>query len=359
MDTGLNNARFKGTPSFLGKLPAFLTVISSLSILLSFLALTKFKVDDRGSFAFAPPLVNRKDEKDTFGFDDVLSTNDVDPNDYSLHTNNPVCNDSLLNTNNKSETIRININPESTIASDISKIWHNPSTKSICIHLRSGSRCPAPDPLGRLSGTSIAMLKWAQKQSNHEQEVGDGTVFCGSYTNAWLTGGIYFLEILIIHCNGLGVIQKDISQMMQIDFANVCIEDPKYSRLTGCAFVNIEPTNPSKEDVFIGHWSLKNDVDTNPRQWFTRYQPLGCREPEQIQQPNCSIPMHNGRAAEYSFRWKSNAIAKRMVGLYLSRHHFSAITHELFFIFSICLKGIWGFPLVFLPFFKMSHIPRV
>ncbi len=273
-----------------------------------------------------------KKEQGIFTFVDVLSTNDLDPNEFALHTNVSICDDNLLNTqnNNKSETILIDMNPKSTIASDISEIRHYPSTKSICLHLQSGSRCPMPDLLGRLSGSSIAMLEWVQNHPDNNQAFDGGTVFCGSYANAWLMGGIYFLEILIIHCNGFGVIQKNISQMMQIDFGDVCIEDPKYSRVTGdCAFVNIEPNNPLKEDEFAGHWRLKHGVDSSPRPWFTRYQPLGCRDQEQIVQPNCSVPMHSGRAAEYSFRWKSNGFVERLVSLFSLR--------QLFFYYCSCM----------------------
>ena len=58
--------------------------------------------------------------------------------------------------------------------------------------------------VGRLSGQSIAMLDWSAM--THDT---NGTAFCGSYADSWLSAGSYFIEVIVIHCNGFGLTALD------------------------------------------------------------------------------------------------------------------------------------------------------
>ena len=91
------------------------------------------------------------------------------------------------------------IDENSTIASDIDKIWHEPETKEVCVQLKQDARCPHPALVGRLSGPALAILEWNERPSDQ------GTVLCGAYDHYWLDAGYYFVEILITHCKDFGV----------------------------------------------------------------------------------------------------------------------------------------------------------
>ena len=58
------------------------------------------------------------------------------------------------------------INPNSTVAKDISSIWHNHRDNTICLRWRSGARCPYPSLIGRLSGPGLAILEWQQHHND-------------------------------------------------------------------------------------------------------------------------------------------------------------------------------------------------
>jgi hypothetical protein len=93
----------------------------------------------------------------------------------------------------------IEINPDSTIASDLMVIWHNKHQAEICICLNEGSRHPNLSLVGLVSGKSIAMLEWSLVVSTTPY-----TEYCGSYLKSWMDPGSYFLEVLIIHCKRFG-----------------------------------------------------------------------------------------------------------------------------------------------------------
>ena len=81
----------------------------------------------------------------------------------------------------------IAINPNSTVAKDISLIWHNQRDNTICLRWRSGARCPYPSLIGRLSGPALAILEWQQQHDGEDhhpisQDDNDESsiVHCGS-----------------------------------------------------------------------------------------------------------------------------------------------------------------------------------
>jgi hypothetical protein len=212
----------------------------------------------------------------------------------------------------------IDINPNSTVASDILTLWHNPKRCEVCIHLRGGARCPRPSLVGRLSGESIAMLQWTESiptASNNSNTTGNTTMYCGSYTNSWLSPGIYFLELIIIHCRDFGMqtlnkirstnyTKNDILLWRNFDFTHVCVEDPPRHRITtNSTYITIEEHGMAGQGN--GFWLHNRHKNNSKSPWFTRYQPQGCISKTASALP-CIAPMDNSRIEEYKFTWIGN-----------------------------------------------------
>lgn len=175
--------------------------------------------------------------------------------------------------------------------------------------------------VGRLSGQSIAMLDWSEM--THDT---NGTAFCGSYADSWLSAGTYFIEVIVIHCNGFGLTaldailsdanhtEEDLEQWRLYDFTYECVEEPSRHRITGkSAFVNVAEHHGSS----FGHWVLLNETDgelnadpssfanktSTGKEWFTRYQPHNCMSPNSINQKSCKGPVDNSHIGQYRFEW--------------------------------------------------------
>eukprot|EP00804_Cyclotella_cryptica_P013958 CCRYP_002472-RA/>CCRYP_002472-RA protein AED:0.02 eAED:0.02 QI:20/1/1/1/1/1/2/566/489 len=214
----------------------------------------------------------------------------------------------------------IEINPDSSISSDILDIWHDQDLGAVCVRLKSGSRCPHPSLIGRLYGSSIAMLEWSQVAPSGSPF----TEHCGSYANRWLDPGSYFLEILIIHCNGFGTTAlaksrsdpthdgRSVGEWLSFDYTYECIEDTTHNRLTGNnAFLSISSYHNGVGDYRMGRWVFsdesKFESTSYPKQQLTRFQPQGCRSQDpDLSMERCQIPMDNSRVYEYSFMWNQD-----------------------------------------------------
>eukprot|EP00804_Cyclotella_cryptica_P024575 CCRYP_020214-RA/>CCRYP_020214-RA protein AED:0.07 eAED:0.07 QI:10/1/1/1/1/1/3/306/548 len=214
----------------------------------------------------------------------------------------------------------VEINPDSSISSDILGIWNNQKLGAVCVRLKAHSRCPHPSLIGRLYGKSIVMLEWSQVAPAGSRF----TEYCGSYANRWLDPGSYFLEILIIHCNGFGTTAlaksrsernhngRRVAKWLSFDYTYECIEDATRNRLTGNnAFLSISSYSVGSGDHQRGHWVLSDESKLNsvgfPNQQFTRYQPQGCRPQDpDLLLDRCQVPMDNSRIYEYSFMWNQN-----------------------------------------------------
>eukprot|EP00804_Cyclotella_cryptica_P004481 CCRYP_017635-RB/>CCRYP_017635-RB protein AED:0.04 eAED:0.04 QI:218/1/1/1/0.5/0.33/3/800/389 len=206
----------------------------------------------------------------------------------------------------------LDINSNSTISSDITAIWHNRETARVCVRFREEARCPHPSLVGRLSGKSVVMLKWAQVHVE--------TLYCGSYSNAWIDPGVYFLEIILIHCRDFGPLSLERSgkgqwlEWLAFNFTNECLENAANNRLTGNSTYISIPVSAKREgtgDLAKGRWvfaSNRTSTDHLPRPWFSRRQPQGCRpeESNDYQSDRCIVPMENSRIDDFSFSWNSN-----------------------------------------------------
>jgi hypothetical protein len=220
----------------------------------------------------------------------------------------------------------IEINTNSTVTPDILALWHNPGKGEVCIHLREDARCPRPSLVGRLSGQSIAMLQWTESTPPaNSSTTGNSTMYCGSYTNSWLSSGLYFLELIIIHCHDFGMqalnkirstnyTENDILQWREFDFTHVCVEDPLRHRITtNYTYIYISDHRATGQGN--GFWIRnKHSNSTKPKPWFTRYQPQGCIGENASSLP-CIAPMDNSRIEEYAFAWIGNEWIKDVEAL--------------------------------------------
>ena len=206
----------------------------------------------------------------------------------------------------------IQINPNSTVSPDLQTIWHNPDEAKVCVRFKPEARCPHPSLVGRISGQSVAMLQWSQAALIESES----TEYCGSYANSWIEPGIYFLEIIIIHCNGFGItalerIQSQrlhpdqngssIEEWLEFDFVHECLEDSLHSRLTAKnAFISMSRSLPGVKEYHVGHWVS----NTKPRPHYTRHQPVGCNQKDRYWTlDKCQAAMNNSRIDELSFAW--------------------------------------------------------
>eukprot|EP00526_Cylindrotheca_closterium_P009839 CAMPEP_0113638190 /NCGR_PEP_ID=MMETSP0017_2-20120614/19997_1 /TAXON_ID=2856 /ORGANISM="Cylindrotheca closterium" /LENGTH=417 /DNA_ID=CAMNT_0000549267 /DNA_START=502 /DNA_END=1751 /DNA_ORIENTATION=+ /assembly_acc=CAM_ASM_000147 len=166
-------------------------------------------------------------------------------------------------------------NENSTIATDIIRIWHDPHGRSVCVHLKEHARCPHPSLLGRLSGPALAILDWKEMETTSTT----GTVLCGNYGNKWLDAGEYFVEIIILYCEDFGVGalgRMNKTEWLEAGFATRCVEDAMNNRITSKDESTIEISSPTggSGNYRIGRWVRRKGLPLQPL--FTRSQPKEC-----------------------------------------------------------------------------------
>ena len=193
--------------------------------------------------------------------------------------------------NNVNEVVKIEINPNSTMAAEIHSVLHFQNESKIVIHLHKQRNCSQPKLVGRLSGPALTKIIWEEQDYHFWQQnntdvvsnlnVGDTNhgdsddfnydVLIGHY-NAPVPGQ-YFLEIIVVLCAEL---------QMETNFQPFCVEDPSRHQLTlNGAFIHAQVTATStalKIDIsnssIIGHWYNTNETQIP---LYTRYQPPNCR----------------------------------------------------------------------------------
>lgn len=186
-------------------------------------------------------------------------------------------------------------------------IWHYPSQCKICVRL-DYNWCPHPDLLGRISGSSLAVLDdWRKIQSrniiHHENGTIWDTAYCGSYKNAWLPPGKYNLEIIVVVCSSFGLTSPmriiNFTKWLDYDFKNDCLEDPQNSQITlSSSSLTVESEisrvpEDNREKLLKGHWNMDKRRDTHFKEpMSTRYQPQNCRG-QQAKLERCTSPMNN------------------------------------------------------------------
>lgn len=174
--------------------------------------------------------------------------------------------------------ISIPVETNSTLSKDISRIWHEPGRRRVCVEMKKGARCPHPALLGRLSGPSLSLLEWTDENLHSS-----GNVLCGSYGDRWIDTGNYFIEIIALYCDDFGVSKlerrEDVTGWFNLDLTTKCVENAENNRITGIqSMIHIPKSQRGSGDFQIGRWVKRAELP--PRPLFTRYQPAGCVVPK-------------------------------------------------------------------------------
>ncbi|CAB9497859.1 expressed unknown protein [Seminavis robusta] len=221
----------------------------------------------------------------------------------------------------ESNTAKVEIahNPDGSMASDISSMYHLPDQSKVVVELRSDARCPRPYLVGRLSGPALVRLAWTWSSGNGNS----GSVMTGSYNVP--DNGEYFLEILVVHCNdfsyGVRSALEDRDNLksptlkvtgepnpLTFNFQPVCTEDPLKGRLTSkTASILVVQNGNTYGEVVPGFWKKTAKVKATALQ--TRVQPELCFH-EFVEKKNLSQVCHEqvqlDRFLDYEFEWSSS-----------------------------------------------------
>lgn len=230
----------------------------------------------------------------------------------------------------------------STIASDIGKIWHDPDSMTICVSLKQTARCPHPALLGRLSGPALAILEWKEVRLFPIVDSDDiGTVLCGGYGHYWLDPGDYFVEIIILHCKDFGVsaLQRtnNLTAWMEANHKYDCVEDANHNRITskeGKSVIHIPTLTRGRDKYRQGRWIRNPQFTSKPL--VTRYQPVECFREKPAEGSSMELycdsiterdteGRKDGREVtglyEYEFQWNMNVSEQTIVERLRHRLH--------------------------------------
>uniref|UniRef100_A0A7S2LT61 Uncharacterized protein n=1 Tax=Leptocylindrus danicus TaxID=163516 RepID=A0A7S2LT61_9STRA len=183
----------------------------------------------------------------------------------------------------------IPINNDSTIAKDIEYIQYDKKNSKITVLLKQQRRCVTPYLVGRLSGPTLAKVQWEQ----HENAVvGHFHLF---------EPGVYFVEIIVINC--------DAELTNNMNFEEICLEDPKRHRITEKNSTITALTKFSGSEALtnpIGAWYFEGDE--RPKQVYTRYQPAECFQLTDNIPVSCNnmAPLDLTRFDPYKFKFASD-----------------------------------------------------
>eukprot|EP00957_Ditylum_brightwellii_P185735 14140699-Ditylum_brightwellii.AAC.1 len=205
--------------------------------------------------------------------------------------------------------IRIQVNPNSTIADDIINIVHEPQKSKIKIHLRLDEkrRCKQPQLLGRLSGPFISKISWEKQLQQESIDGREMEVLTGFYKIPQT--GRYFLEIFVLMCEELP---------FETYNGNTCLENPDQNRLTNeGAFIDITiAEQDGLSRTVIGHWyNTQEKMKHEPL--YTRYQPQNCRQGGEARCKNAT-DLSRFDPYEFHFTYKNltlDSIIERLKGV--------------------------------------------
>lgn len=174
------------------------------------------------------------------------------------------------------EEFRLQLNPNSTIISDVKSITHNTELRELVIDLRISRRCDNPSFRVRLSGQSLYILDLvshehtplvikAAKQFFYPRS----SVYRYSYPPL-LDEGTYFIEVLSLFCTTFD----------PNSYKDVCLENVHEGRSVlnmPYSFSNSATSVPTGETIKRPRWVL-GDSSVKPKLLPTRYQTRNCGE---------------------------------------------------------------------------------
>lgn len=229
---------------------------------------------------------------------DSNTTSDIAANDTTSSNmtqeatiyNDSISNNETLNSTEATvvETTHgvLEINPNSNITQDIINITHVKEESKIVIHMKKERYCREPYFIGRLSGPSLAKIKWEKQYSSND------TIVAGTYSVP--TSERYFIEIIVIMCKGLD---------MDKPYQSNCLVEPSRHRITIDGAYILTSADVKKNSNEIGRW-YKTAENVTEAPLFTRYQEHNCRGGA-ASQSRCQIPADLSRFDPYSFRHKN------------------------------------------------------
>mmetsp|Transcript_5028 Transcript_5028/g.10170 ORF Transcript_5028/g.10170 Transcript_5028/m.10170 type:complete len:501 (+) Transcript_5028:157-1659(+) len=199
----------------------------------------------------------------------------------------------------------------SRLLSEVESISHFPYESKISVKFKRGGRlCFKPYLTGRLSGPYLSQItRWEEVTLNGGH--GIATYQAGNHIENNSTvgeiiayyevpeAGHYFLEIIGILCNDIGINER---------YEGKCLEDPANHRITHMsASINAVKVSSSTygrsreslRDHRDGYWKWSINSPFEPL--FTRYQPIGCRNETDKLDSRCSVPMTLKRFEPYQF----------------------------------------------------------
>jgi len=199
------------------------------------------------------------------------------------------------------KAILLDINPDSTIATDIVNIVHLPNECKIVINLKRQRRCTHLQLIGRLSGLALTKITWGKVFEDNNQEF-----LVGNYIVP--VPGLYYIEIIVNMCKELEY---------DTNFRNICLEDPNRHRLTSkdatidAILLRDNHLHYSiNKTSAIGYWY---NVREKPNPLYTRYQPPFCRNRQNLQDPSCKNATDLSRFSPYEFQFtKEISLEKRL-----------------------------------------------
>jgi hypothetical protein len=186
----------------------------------------------------------------------------------------------------------LNMNPESTIASDVLGGWHNPKEGSIIIEFNRTGRCPRPVLRGRLSGPALGMVEWKYLSGN-------STTVQGKYQVPF--SGTYYLEIIVMLCHGWN---------RTTDFKDICLEDPAHHRVTELnTTIQVSRAQKGAHEMY---W-VSNATSTAIQPLYTRFQPQGCRNESQTHLERCRNGSDLSRFTPYALQWDTDELKQKLI----------------------------------------------
>jgi hypothetical protein len=107
--------------------------------------------------------------------------------------------------------------------------------------------------------------------------------------------GKYFIEIIVTICQQLN---------MDVNVTRLCLVDPVHHRLTQeNATIDADMESAIRDEKSrIGFWFNNMNID-NLTPLYTRYQPDGCRLPENHATERCQVPVDTARYDPYEFKF--------------------------------------------------------
>ena len=253
--------------------------------------------------------------------------NDVSQNNTSSASSHS----NIINTLNISNFDLIGINPNSTIASDIASIYHDPTNAMVLIQMKDNATCHDPLLRGRLSGQTMALIEWQHQQQQYHNNSSNNNNNNNNNNNKWIQGtyqaglvGSHFLEIIVLLCHNLTP-KEMISQSFLMKTAlETCLENPDRNEITppgsrinvirSMGFHDHDQQNSSTSNSPTGYWrnfqrpQLRKPVRTRYQTYECYQVQTGTRSRDKLSRATCMVQTNLRRFNPYQYYWNPSPL---------------------------------------------------